>query len=311
MKIRRSIMIMAALLAGIVPARGFAAEGPFRGEDPWNPPSPGPVVTWTAPVEKRGDLSVQPFVFYNRTRGIFDEEGHYKSYTDKDRKWQWQEALLLQYGLTDRLELAAYGTYQQNIVHQDGSSAEASGFNDTFLYARYLIADEKGWMPCVTAIAQGKIPTGKYQKFDDAKHSADYMGDPADGGLYDHGYGLIASKRLKPFIIHADCIYVIPVGRRIDGVKTRYGNYIIADLAVEYLLPRGFVIIVEGNAFVQGDTKAAGALVPASDSASLTFSPGIGWSNKDIQTLLAYQRTIAGKNIAVDDSLVATFVVRF
>src|SRR3989338_9873305 len=39
--------------------------------DEWNPVSTGPLTTWTAPLCEKGKLVVQPFLFYNRSRGTF------------------------------------------------------------------------------------------------------------------------------------------------------------------------------------------------------------------------------------------------
>ena len=95
------------------------------------------------------------------------------------------------------------------------------------------------------------------------------------------------------------------------GEKTQYGNYINCDAAVEYFLPKGFSLMMELNGLTQRDKRVNGAMVPDSDTKSLTFAPGIGWSNDRIQTLIAYQRTLLGTNVAANDSVVATFVYTF
>ncbi|MFA5042903.1 MAG: hypothetical protein WC381_06410 [Kiritimatiellia bacterium] len=41
-------------------------------------------------------------------------------------------------------------------------------------------------------------------------------------------------KKLKPFILHADVIYSVPNEANIDGVKTRYANYLNYDFGMEY-----------------------------------------------------------------------------
>ena len=73
----------------------------------WNPASAGPITTWTAPLCGKGKFAVQPFFFYNRARGAFDSDGHYDSLPKGDNKYQFQQQLFAQYGLTDRLELDA------------------------------------------------------------------------------------------------------------------------------------------------------------------------------------------------------------
>lgn len=277
----------------------------------WNPPSVGPVTTWTAPVCEQGKLIAQPFFYFNRTRGLFDSESHYKSYVNKDSKWQWQEQLFLSYGLTDRWEIDALGTYQQNIRKIDGASAESAGFGDTYIYSSYCLLMEKGLLPCLAAWFQLKIPTGKYQKADPDKLGTDLSGATTGGGSYEEGYGFILTKHIKPFILHADAMWTVSNIARVDGVKTRYGNYAKYDLGAEYFFYKGLNLMFEMNTLVQGDRKEGGSRIPGSEVRYLTISPGIGWSNSTIQTLFAYQRTIAGTNTDVNDSFIFTFTCGF
>lgn len=277
----------------------------------WNPPSAGPIVTWTAPVCEAGKLIAQPYFLFNRTRGVFDSDSHYKSYVDKDSKWQWQEQLFLSYGLTNRWELDVLGTYQQNIRKISGASAESTGFGDTYIFSSYCVQMEEKWMPCIAAWFQLKIPTGKYQKPEEGKLWTDLNGATTGGGSYEEGYGFILTKHVKPFILHADAIWGVSDITRVEGVKVRYGNYAKYDLGAEYFFYKGFNLLLEMNALVQGDRTDDGMGIPSSNINSLTICPGIGWSNNTIQTLFAYQRTIAGTNTDVNDSFVFTFAYTF
>ena len=277
----------------------------------WNLPSAGPVTTWTAPLCGKKKLVVQPFFFYNRTRGIFDGEGHYKSFTNNETKSQYQEQLFLQYGVTDYLEIDAQGVYQQNLRHLDGDNAASTGFSDFYLFARYCVLEESKLLPHATALFQLKLPTGKYQKADEGRLGTDLMGATSGGGSYDTGYGILLTKKFKPFILHADLLYSFPMPARVDGVKTRYGDYVNYDLGIEYFLPYGINLVCECNGFIQGDRKADGEYLPASDVQYLNISPGIGWSCDKIQMLVAYQRTLTGTNVDVNDSVIFTFVYTF
>ena len=117
---------------------------------------------------------------------------------------------------------------------------------------------------------------------------------------------------MKPFVLHLDSIYNFPRDVKVDGDKTAYGNYWNYDAAVEYFLPKGFNLLMELNGVIQADTRVNGDMTPSSGARSLVFSPGIGWSNDTIQTLITYQRTIAGdNNVDANDSVMATFVHTF
>ncbi len=281
-----------------------------HGEE-WNPVSAGPVTTWTAPLCGKAKFVIQPFLFYNHTRGTFDSNDHYSSLPNGDYKYQFQEQFFAQYGLTDRLEIDAQTVYQQNYIKQEAARAHSSGFGDSYLFMRYCAFAEKGWMPHVAALGQLKMPTGKYQHANPDKLGADIMGATTGGGSWDAGFGIILTKKLKPFVFHVDAIYSFPQQVRVDGIKTRYANYFNCDFGVEYFLPKGFNLMFETNLLLQGDKRSNDGKIPDSGVNSFIIAPGIGWSNDKIQTLLAYQRVMAGTNSDANDSVVLTFVHTF
>ena len=109
-------------------------------------------------------------------------------------------------------------------------------------------------------------------------------------------------------MLHADFAYNVPCLTKIDGAKVRHGDYVNFDCGAEYFFYKGFNLMFEFNWLAGGDKKMDGLLMPATDITQVQISPGIGWSNDRIQTLLAYQRTIAGTNVDVNDSIIFTFV---
>ena len=112
-----------------------AEEVPVVQEE-WNPSSAGPITTWTAGLCGKGKFQAQPFFFYNMTRGSFDSKGDYKTLPNGDKQSQYQEQILLKYGFTDKLELAAQTIYQQNYIKQGGLSAHDAGLGDSLLLLR-------------------------------------------------------------------------------------------------------------------------------------------------------------------------------
>ncbi len=287
-------------------ADAASKETPATQEE-WNPPSAGPITTWTAPLCGKGKSVIQPFFFYSQTRGEFDAKGHYNPLSKGDQEYQFQEQLFLQYGIIDRLEVDAQTVYQENYIKQGGASAHADGFGDSFLFLRYCALDEKKWFPQLTALLQVKIPTGKYQHEDAEKLGADVMGT----GSWDPGFGLIVTKKLKPFIFRADVIYSFPRRARVNGIKTWYANYLTCDFAVEYFLPWGFNLMMEANAFFQGDIKEDGVRIPNSNVKYLIISPALGWACDKFQILLGYQRVVMGTNTDANDSVALTCVYTF
>ncbi len=100
----------------------------------WSPVSAGPVTTWTVPFCGRAKFVIQPFFFYNHTRGTFDPNDHYSSLPKGDYKYQFQEQFFAQYGLTDKLEIDAQTIYQENYINGGGVRAHSSGFGDSYLF---------------------------------------------------------------------------------------------------------------------------------------------------------------------------------
>jgi hypothetical protein len=284
----------------------ISKEAPTNQEE-WDLPSVGPMSTWTAPLCGKSNLVIQPFFFYNQTRGEFDAKGHYNPLPKGDIEYQFQEQLFLQYGIFDWLEVDALAVYQENYIKQGGVTAHTHGFGDSYLFLRGCIFEERGWLPTITGLLQLKMPTGKYKHEDSEKLGADLMGT----GSWDPGFGLILTKKLKPFILHADVTYSFPQGVRINGAETWYANYLNCDLAVEYFLPKGFNLMVEANAFFQGDIKEDGVRIPNSNLKYLIITPAIGWSCDKFQILVGYQRVVMGANADANDSVVLSGVYTF
>ncbi len=280
-------------------------------EDDWNPVSAGPVSTWTAPLCGAGKFVVQPFLFYNRTRGTFNEKGHYNPLDNGSRKYQYQEQLFAQYGITDALEIDGQIVYQENYIKNANGKAHSKGFGDSYLFMRYCLREETDHTPHIAALFQVKAPTGKHEHANADKLGTDLMGATSGGGSWDQGFGFILTEKIKPFMFHADAIYSFSQKVRVNGVKTRYANYLNYDFGLEYFLPKGLNLMLEANGFLQGDKRENGAKTSASDIKYFMVAPGIGWSNDKIQTLLTYQRVVTGTNTDANDAVVLTFVYSF
>ena len=304
------LVLMVSFVVTVMDA-AFAHEHTTGHTLEWNPVSAGPVTTWTAPLCGKGKFVFQPFFFYNRTRGSFNQEGHYGSLPGDDRKFQFQEQLFTQYGLTDNLEIDAQTSYLENYARQSGRKAHSNGFGDSYLFLRYCALEEEKWLPHTNGLFQLKLPTGKYQKADTDKLGTDLRGATSGGGSYDLGYGINLSKKLKPFVFHTDAIYSFPQEVKVDGVKTKYSKYLNYDFGAEYFIGDRFNLMLELNGFLQGDKRQNGQKTPDSDIYSLTLAQGLGWSNDKIQTLLAYQRVLTGTNTDANHSVVFTFVYTF
>jgi hypothetical protein len=236
-------------------------------------------------------------------RGVFGPDSGYRSLPEGERKSQQNLQLFTQVGLTERFEVDLQTVFTRNQRTTSAASAESSGIGDSYLFLRWLAFAEGPRSPCLTLMFQAKAPTGKYQSADPAKLGTDLRGAPTGGGPYEHSYGLNLTKRVKPFQLHADTLLALPIETTLDGVRTDYGDYFLYDFGVEWFLPKGLNILAEFNGTSQRDRADDGARIDDSGLKSFTLSTGVGWSGKRFQTLLAYQRTLLGKNVDAVDGL--------
>ena len=302
----RNKVFILLVLAGLFSFGSGQAEENVKQED-WGPPSAGPVTTWTAPVCAKGDFVTQPFLIFLKTRGTYDGSGNYSSWPGADKSTSTQLAIFMQYGLTDRLEVDGQAVYQKNFTRQGGVQADSMGVGDSYLFARYCLREETPTRPHMTLVAQLKLPTGKFEHLNPEVLGTDAMGN----GSYDPGLGIILTKRLKPFIIHADASISQPLKVDVDSVSTKYGTYLNGDAGIECFIYKGLNLLFEANGFYQGKTELAGTKIDETNSEYLMLTPGIGWSNDNLQTLLAYQRIVSGKNTEATEALVLTLVYTF
>lgn len=301
--LRKVIMLLFIVSGLAVPGYG---EDNLKPED-WCPPSAGPITTWTAPLCGKGSFIVQPFILFTKTRGIYDNSGNFSSLPDDDKNTSNQFVIFMQYGLTDRLELDGQAVYQKNFIRQAGMKADSAGLGDSYLFARYCLKEETQALPHMTLVAQLKLPTGKFENLNPNVLGTDAMGS----GSYDPGLGIILTKQTKPFIVHVDAGISQPLKVDIDNITTKYGTYLNGDVGMECFIWQGLNLLFEANGFYQGKTELDGTKIDDSNSEYLMLTPGIGWSNDQVQTLLAYQRIVSGKNTGASTALVLTLVYTF
>lgn len=273
----------------------------------WNPASAGPITTWPAAVTGKGRFVLQPFGYYNRTRGSFDDGGAFHSLAANESRWQKVEQILGLYGLTDRDEISLQLTFLE--LHSSLGRAQATTRNlgDTLLFYRYKFCDDEGGRPCWTGFSQLKIPTGKYQGANPGVLGTDIMGT----GSYDIGLGFNVSKKLRPFLFHFNLYATFPFPTSVDGAQVVYSPYINCNLAAEYFLGRGLSLMAELNGFSQGSRRENSLEAPDTRFSILNLIGGVGWTMGDVKALVGIQRTLAGVNVDAFDSFVGTVYFPF
>ena len=301
---RQKVFLLGLVLVGLVIAAGnlLAAD-----EAEWSPTSIGPVTTWTAPLCGTRNWYVIPRFYFTNFRKQYDNNGDKQSVGDDTTLTQQQQVLFAAYGLSNKLELNAQVTLDENHATIGDQSANTTGWADSYLVMRYCFIEENAQLPCFTGMLQVKLPTGKYQHAAADKLNTDITGT----GSTDLGVGVVATKKVKPVILHADLSIFHPFKATVDDVKIQYGNYVYYDLAAEYFIDHGVNFMLEMNGFWQGKETDDGTTVDESDGSYLQLSPGIGYTYKNFTTLLAYQLPLAGKNELINETWVLNFLVSF
>ena len=277
-------------------------------EECWLPPTAGPFATFTAPITEKDHIVLQPFFFYNWTRGTFDDNSHYHSLPKGDRKETAVESLFMQYAPVDNFEVDAQLFINEVRTRQAGKSASASGLADTLLMARYNLLHQTNawWCPETSLLTQIKLPTGKHDHADPNLLGIDLMGT----GSTDLTIGLDLTKCYKPLILHGDLWYSWPIETQIDGVPTRYGDYLQWNAGVEIPFWKDkFAYMLEFNGLHQANTRERGVAVGGNRVNNVSMGTGIEYIPRDdLQFLIGYQRTLWGTNVDANDTFGITLV---
>ncbi len=273
-------------------------------DNEWEPVSPGPFNTWTAPLCGKESFIIQTLMFYNNITGSLNEKGKFIHLDDGTKKTQYNIQLFLQYGLFEYLETDIQLSFINNNLKQTDNSINVSGFGDMLLMVRYCPFEETTYIPHITGLFQIKLPTGKYKEGDENKLGLDLFGT----GSTDFTFGLNLSKKLKPLIFHSDLLYTIPTEVNIDSNKIQYGNSINFNLATEVVLPYGFSLMIEFNGLTQENRKENNLQIDNSEIESGILGFGVGYSTEKVQFLLGYLKTIYGKNTDYIDTIAFTLI---
>ena len=297
------------LVLAIILSLGAFAAGNVMAEDEaeWSPISVGPVTAWTAPLCACKSGYVIPRFYFTKFKKFYDNDGDKHSIGDDSELTQQQQMIFAAYGLASKLELNAQVALVENHADFGDESASSTGWADSYLALRYCLQEEKEATPCLTGMVQLKLPTGKYQDAAAGKLDTDLTGT----GSTDLGIGLVATKKIKPAILHADLSVFHPFKTTVDSVKVQYGNWVTYDLAAEYFLVNGVNFLAELNGFWQGKEKDDGVTVDESDVTYLQLAPGLGYGYENYAVSLVYQLPLAGKNTLINETWVLNFLYSF
>ena len=255
----------------------------------------GPLVTDTAEPLEEYQFSFQATTSLFIKQGRYDQEGALKYSPSGDREYQWVTILKPYYGLFENFEVSAEFPLRYNWVTQNGRSAQDGGIGDILIGGKYRFVenDNNGPRPSISGIAKIKFPTGKYERLAEDRLGADQTGN----GSYEYIVGVDVSKFWRNWSLHGNLWYDWVAETTIDGIKTKPGNILYYDLAVERSLTAHWTALVELNGWEQGRTERDNRMVDKSEARSLSLLPALEWTlSKKAFIILGCSFPILGKN---------------
>jgi hypothetical protein len=235
----------------------------------------GPFVADTAePIEAhKFSFQVIPSLFIKQ--GVFDQDGTIKYSPSGDRGYQLLTTAKPYYGLFENFEVSAQVPLVYNWVTRNGMSEKDGGIGDVSIWAKYRFMenDKQGLCPSIAAIAMIKFPTGKNERMAENKLGSDQTGN----GSYEYTLGLNVSKHWGSWSLHGNLWYNWVAETTIDGLKTKPGDIIYYDLAVEYSLTKKLTALIELNCWEQGRTGQNNRMLENSETRSISVLPALEW----------------------------------
>jgi hypothetical protein len=268
----------------------------------------GPLVTDPAdPIEiRKFALEMTPTLLIKQ--GNYDENGSVRYFPGGDREYHFTTFIKTYYGIFENAELSVLIPVSYYWTTRSEGSDQDGGLGDILLGAKYrfLENDKNGLRPSISAVAKVKFPTGKYENLSKEKLETDLTGN----GSYEYVLGLNVSKSFGNWELHANFWYDWVAETTIDGVKTRPGNIVYYNLAVEYALTQKLNALLELNGWHQGLTAKDGQEENNSDGRSLSLLPGLEYRlNESLYMIFGISIPLLGKN--TDYGITPAFLINY
>jgi hypothetical protein len=238
-------------------------------------------------------LELTPALFIKQ--GAFDENGSLQYAPSGDRGYRFLTAFRLAYGLFQNAEISALFSYYYNWATQRERSAQGGSLGDTLVGGKYRFVenDKEGLRPSISAVAKVKFPTGKYDNLSPDKLGIDLTGN----GSYEYILGLNVSKTWENWALHGNLWVDWVAETTIQGIKTKPGNIVYYNFAVEYALTKKWTALLELNGWEQSLTERNGQDVGKSEARSLSLLPGLEWRfSKSAYMVFGVSIPLLGKN---------------
>jgi len=213
------------------------------------PTSCGPMICdGCMPIEEN-HASLQVLTALSFYPGVFSPNWRYTS--AKGNYYTFFMPVKFTYGPTKNLEIYVIAPFFNNLCNKlDASiagpngerSASYAGIGDITAVAKYLLLEETGYRPAVTAVGGVGFPTGHAHRLNPARLGQDAIGT----GAFIFTTGVNLYKWLKPFLFYSNIWLNSPVNLYTSSSSSvRCREYVTFNLAAEYPISKKWVALLE------------------------------------------------------------------
>jgi hypothetical protein len=301
----------------------FSLFSPLRGqtEKQLLPSDQKQMTVVTEPVTlRKGFFRTGSAVGYRVADRYFTNEGDKEYYTNSTWGSKAAYNLIIQYGISDRLELYLATEYMKtvsstkstelvagtNTTREVVSKKKGIGLGDSYINLRYQIVPEKKYRFSLTASAGATLPTG--QKNPTNIRSANQFDLPVGDGTYALNLGLHSRTIIYPYSFALYLNYT----KNFEGSKLmnatdntesrfRFGNYFEAGASSNLHMNEWIVFSNEINYYNEGEGYVSGIMnAEIKGSWALSYEPGLVFQVKRFRFGESVQIPLKGKNVPAD-----------
>jgi len=151
-------------------------------------------------------------------------------------------------------------------------SAGYAGIGDITAVAKYLLLEETGSRPAVTAVGGVGFPTGHAHHLNPALLGQDAIG----AGAFTFTTGVNLYKWLKPFLVYSNIWLNTPVNLKTsNSTSVRFREFVTFNLAAEYPITKKWILLLEMYSTWTWSNPGTESLGFQSPTTVLGFLPGI------------------------------------
>ena len=251
---------------------------------------------------------------YSALYKIFDEEGNRVLISNASGR-SWTSLLILQYGITDRIQVAADLPYQtQDLflsfraelpgeIVQFKLEGSGSGIGDASIGVSYQLLTETITRPSVKVTATGIIPTGE-------KNPTELTDFPVGSGHYALDVALSLRKISYPFSYSAFTSYKLNMSgaKQFDfgGPETSFndGDLLTISAAFNFHMNEWLALTNDFYYFYSFADEENGQVVPDTKSWTVQYTPRLSFQIKRLRVNQVIQIPLFGKLSGADPGFI-------